>query len=244
MGLWEFEIRASYEYPFIELSRNVSDTPISMWCMWDHELLQIPHRDPELLRQIERAVRKAGRIVDHWVDAHSARLFVLKCTCDRFQSPWNLMDAHQCWDEPPIVYRDGWVNFRVLSFESKGPSALYQDLRERGKAELLRKRELGLDEFPTNVWTHALFRELTARQSEALLTAHRFGYYFSPRAVTANHIAASLGLGRTTYEEHLRKAENRVISTLMPLLEIYSRSNPRRGGLGPKRAEIPRPSKG
>jgi len=225
MGLWELELRASYDYPFIELSRTFPDTPISMWCMWDRELLQIPHQDPELVSHLERAIRKAGRVVDHWVDAHSARLFLLKCTCDRYNSPWDLMDAHRCWDEPPLVYQDGWANFRVLSFEADGPIALYQDLLRQGKAELLRKREIPLDEFPTYVWTHALFGELTGKQSQALLTANRFGYYSSPRSVTADHIATSLGLGRTTYEEHLRKAENRVISALMPYLEIYSKAD-------------------
>jgi predicted DNA binding protein len=222
MGLWEVSLRASYDDPFIDLSRAVPDTPISMWCLWDRELLQISHRDPKVVGQVEKAIRRAGRVVDHWVDAHAARLFLLKCTCERYNSPWNLMDTHRCWDEPPIVYQDGWANFRAISFEADGPRALYEGLRKLGRAELLRKRELPLNVLPTSVWTHVLFGDLTAKQAGALLTAHRFGYYTSPRSVTTEHIATSLGIGRTTYEEHLRKAENRVISTLMPYLEIFS----------------------
>ena len=88
--------------------------------------------------------------------------------------------------------------------------------------ELLRKRELSLSALPTSVWTNVLFGDLTGKQSEALLTAHRFGYYTSPRAITTEHIAQSLGIGRTTYEEHLRKAENRVISSLIPYLQLFA----------------------
>lgn len=224
MGLWEVSLRASYDYPFIELSRAVPDTPISMWCLWDRELLQIPHRNARNSTQVEKAIRRAGRLIDRWEDAQSARLFLLKCTCNRYNSPWDLMETHQCWDEPPIVFQDGWASFRVVSFEGDGPRALYEDLRKRGRAELLQKRELPLNVLPTSVWTHALFGDLTAKQAEALLTAHRFGYYTSPRRATTENIATSLGIGRTTYDEHLRKAENRVISTLIPYLELFSRA--------------------
>lgn len=222
MSLWEVALRASYDYPFIELSRSVPDTPISMWCLWDRELLQIPAHDEGVVRTVERSIRRAGHVVDQWVDSGTSRLFLLRCTCDRYESLWNLIDAHQCWDAPPVIYRDGWANFRVISFEARHPKDLFADLKSRGPAELVRKREIPLSALPTSVWTNVLFGDLTPRQSEAMLSAHRFGYYTSPRSVTTEEIALSLGIGRTTYEEHLRKAENRVISALVPYLEMYS----------------------
>jgi predicted DNA binding protein len=222
MALWEVAMRASYDYPFIELSRSVPDTPISMWCLWNRELLQIPTRDAGVIKTAERAIHKAGHVVDQWVDAGAARLFLLNCTCARYDSIWNMIEAHQCWDAPPVVYQDGWANFRVISFESQNPKALYADLKTRGPAELVRKRELPLSALPSSVWTNVLFGDLTEKQSAALLTAHRFGYYTSPRAITTEHIAQSLGVGRTTYEEHLRKAENRVISALIPYLQLFA----------------------
>jgi predicted DNA binding protein len=228
MGLWEVSLRASYDYPFIALSRTVPDTPISMWCLWDRELLAVPSRDPAVVAPVAKAIRKAGRVIDHWVDAHATQLYLLKCTCERYpNSPWDLIESHQCWDEPPVVYQDGWANFRVVSFDSDPPRRLYEQLRGMGPAELLRKRELPLNVLPTSVWTHVLFGDLTEKQAESLLTAHRFGYYNSPRQVTTEHIASSLGVGRTTYEEHLRKAENRVISALIPYLELFSTSERR-----------------
>lgn len=222
MSLWEVALRASYDYPFIHLSRAVPDTPISMWCLWNRELLQVPTRDTRVIGTVEDAIRKAGHVVDQWVDAGAARLFLLECTCAQYDSIWNVIEAHQCWDAPPVVYQDGWVNFRVISFEPRYPRDLYADLKTRGPAELVRKRELPLAALPTSVWANVLFGDLTAKQSEALLTAHRFGYYTSPRSITTEHIAQSLSLGRTTFEEHLRKAENRVISALIPYLQLYA----------------------
>jgi predicted DNA binding protein len=225
MSLWEVALRASYDYPFIELSRAVPDTPISMWCLWNRELLQVPSRDPKLLKEVEKILRRTGHVVDQWADAKAARLFLLDCTCSRYRnSLWNMIEANQCWDDPPVVYQNGWANFRVISFEADRPKHLFDELRKQGRAELVRKRELSLSVLPTSVWTHVLFGDLTAKQAQSLLSAHRFGYYSSPRQVTTEHIAASLGVGRTTYEEHLRKAENRVISALIPYLELFAMS--------------------
>ncbi len=223
MGLWEVALRATYDYPFIEMSRRVPGVPISMWCLWNRELLQVPTRDPEVLETVTRSIRKAGRVVREWVDARAARIFLLECTCDRYpHSVWNLISEHQCWDAPPVVYRDGWAHFRVISFDAARTRDLYQDLRARGSAELVKKRELSISVLPTSVWTNVIFGDLTTKQSEALLSAYRRGYYSSPRQTTTEEIAASMGIGRTTYEEHLRKAENRIVATLIPYLELFA----------------------
>jgi predicted DNA binding protein len=222
MGLWEFSLRASYDYPFIDLSRSLPGTPISMWCIWDRELLQVPSRDLKVIETVERSIRKAGRVVDEWVDSRSSRIFLLECTCGRYDSLWNVIEAHECWDAPPVIYQDGWANFRVITFLSENARKVYRDFQKRGPAELVRKRELPLTALPSSVWTNVLFGDLTQKQSDALLTAFRFGYYNSPRQVTTEHIATNLGVGRTTYEEHLRKAENRVIAALIPYLQLYA----------------------
>jgi predicted DNA binding protein len=221
VGLWEFALRASYDYPFMDLSRAVPSTPLSMWCLWDRELLHVPRQDVDTISHVEKVIRRSGKLIDRWVDPNSARLFLFKCTCERYDSPWNLFEAHTCWNEPPIVYQDGWASFRVISFDAEHPRALYAQLQTLGRAELIGKRELPLNVPPTSVWAHFLFGELTKRQANAFLTAARSGYYESPRLVTADHIAASLGIGRTTYEEHLRKAEVRLVTALAPYLELF-----------------------
>ena len=108
MGLWEISFRTQYEYPFIRMSGRYPGLPISMWCIWDRELLHVPTQDEETLKSLEKDIRKAGRVVDRWVEAQEARLFLLRCTCDTFDSPWNVWNAHECFDAPPAVYQDGW----------------------------------------------------------------------------------------------------------------------------------------
>ncbi|WP_042665570.1 histidine kinase N-terminal 7TM domain-containing protein [Haloferax sp. ATB1] len=55
--------------------------------------------------------------------------------------------------------------------------------------------------------------DMTDRQREALEAAFRAGYFDWPRDSTAEEVAASLDISSATLHGHLRKAENRLLST-------------------------------
>lgn len=56
---------------------------------------------------------------------------------------------------------------------------------------------------------------LTDRQAEVFRTAVEKGYYEIPRRTTHEDISDELGCAPSTIDEHLRKAESRVLSTLV-----------------------------
>lgn len=56
---------------------------------------------------------------------------------------------------------------------------------------------------------------LTERQVEVFRTAVDLGYYEIPRRATHEDIAGQLGCAPSTVDEHLRKAESRVLSALV-----------------------------
>lgn len=230
MQLWEVSFRSTYEYPFMELSRRFGEAAISMWCVWDRELVRVATEAPELLATVEEELEALGRVTDRWTEGDGTGLFLLRCTCDG-RSPWTLWETHGCTDVPPALYRNGWGYFRVLTFQEDRTRDLFRSFRARGPTELLRKRELPLSALPSSVWVDSLFGELTDRQIEALVKAHRYGHYATPRPVTTEAIAQSVGISRSTYEEHLRKAEKRVLDALMPHLELYAAGT--RGLTGP-----------
>jgi len=222
MSLWEISFRTQYDYPFIKLSGQFPGLPISMWCIWNRELVQVPTVDEGKLKAIEKEIRKAGHIIDRWVEAGESRIFMLRCTCGNLDSPWNVWEAHEFVDAPPAVFRDGWGYFRVISFDESRTRDLFRDMNKRGPTELIRKRELPLTVLPSSVWVNSLFGDLTGKQVDAMLKAHRYGYYNAPREITTESIANGLGVSRSTYEEHLRKAENRIIGNLIPYLQLYA----------------------
>lgn len=56
---------------------------------------------------------------------------------------------------------------------------------------------------------------LTDRQREALELAVEGGYYERPRETTTEAIGEAMGIDRRTVEEHLRKVERRLVTTLV-----------------------------
>ena len=222
MVLWEVSFRMSYEYPFIDITRDLPGTSLSMWCLWNRELLQVLTRNAMVLDRVEKAVHKAGKVVEDWSESETGKIFLLRCTCDKYDSVWNVFDEHRAIDAPPAVFANGWGYWRAITFSEDDIRGLFKALNRRGEVELLRKRELPLSVLPTSVWANSLFADLTGKQMDAVLKAHRYGYYVSPRQITTDNIARGLGLSRSTFEEHLRKAENKLMGSLVPYLQLYS----------------------
>ncbi|MGH9921025.1 MAG: helix-turn-helix domain-containing protein, partial [Nitrososphaerales archaeon] len=60
----------------------------------------------------------------------------------------------------------------------------------------------------------------TSRQAQALVFALESGYYQVPKRVTTEEMATKLRIPRTTYEEHLRKAEGKVLRSIAPYISM------------------------
>ncbi|WP_418284325.1 helix-turn-helix domain-containing protein [Halorubrum sp. DTA46] len=56
---------------------------------------------------------------------------------------------------------------------------------------------------------------LTDRQREVVRTAHRLGYFEYPREADAAEVAATIGIARSTFAEHLAAAQKRVFDALV-----------------------------
>lgn len=74
-----------------------------------------------------------------------------------------------------------------------------------------------------------LFEELTERQLAALRLALEHGYYEQPRQTSLRELAEQTSVARSTYEEHLRKAENKLLTNagqFLRLVTATSEANP------------------
>src|SRR5712691_9814314 len=64
--------------------------------------------------------------------------------------------------------------------------------------------------------------KLTEKQARALLAAFEAGYYEFPRSITTEDVSVSLGIARSTFEQHLNRAEHHVIRAMIPLVRMRS----------------------
>jgi methylated-DNA-[protein]-cysteine S-methyltransferase len=119
---------------------------------------------------------------------------------------------------PPLVWSRGEV---VLNLVAGDPRAVVRISAALGGARIESKRSLAAGRRDGRASDDgALLGRLTRRQAQALTAALGSGYYESPRRVTTEEVARSMGVTRSTYEEHLRAAESHVVKALAPLVRL------------------------
>ena len=72
------------------------------------------------------------------------------------------------------------------------------------------------------VTLNSLVGHLTDKQVDAIVAAYSSGYYQTPRRVNVQTIADRAKVPRTTLQEHLNKAENKLISSIIPQIQLYA----------------------
>lgn len=228
MASWEISFKIKHDYPFIRMSEKYAGTRISMWCVWDREMVHVPLNHEDLMFEVEEYTKEIGRTIESYKPSKDGFVITLRCSCDINKNVWNLTSRNHCVEIHPAVFLDGWGYYRVISFSEEDTKSFFQELSELGQVELLAKKTLHMDAIPYTVWTESFFSRLTDKQMESLVKAYDYGYYTSPRGVTTDSIASSLGISRSTYEEHLRKAENRIMEAIIPYLKLFKAGVPKR----------------
>ncbi|WP_290819012.1 bacterio-opsin activator domain-containing protein [Halovivax sp.] len=109
----------------------------------------------------------------------------------------------------------GRVELELDLSDGQSARSLYDALSRRYHAvELVRYRERErVPRTPRDV-ADRIESELTARQLTALQTAYHAGYYRWPREISGEELAASMDISRSTFHQHLRAAERRVLDEL------------------------------
>lgn len=107
---------------------------------------------------------------------------------------------------------DGRGHFTLVFPADRDPREVLAVVEEdHPDAELVAFRERDRPQrTPREIWA-AVADDLTPRQRTALTKAYVSGFFDWPRRVTGDDLAESMGITRSTYHQHLRAAEDKVI---------------------------------
>ncbi len=122
----------------------------------------------------------------------------------------------------PIRMETGWGVYRVVAIRHSDIKQLFRCLRDDGLSVQVRRKTdfKGLMTSSSEFHATSLLSGLTSKQMDALLTAYVHGYYQIPRKSDLQAIAAFRGVPRTTFQEHLKKAENKIVSAVIPRIQF------------------------
>ena len=114
--------------------------------------------------------------------------------------------------KPVLIKDDGWEEWEVASWEKEEVSRFVSNVkRHMPKFKLVKFVRTGIE----TVFFPKLMPDLTEKQKHSIELAIKEGYYSTPRRVDLRKLAKISKISLATYEEHLRKAEEKLIPQLL-----------------------------
>ena len=251
MTIYEIAFKVQHDCPYNDLSRQMPELTFAHWCNNVRDVLEVSCEDKDIsifeglqknIKALERTL--SVKIIRKSFGIRSAQLVTSGCNCTSVKrSITPLIEKNNCLGMQPMIYKHGWEWYRILAFRQKDVMNLFRELEEFSKFELISRRKIEDASVKEAfvISTNSLVGNLTGKQSFALLTALAQGYYEIPKKISTEEIAKRLDLPRTTYEEHLRKAESKVMKAVGPLLELASSSIKTNGRVLPRSSSHPEP---
>lgn len=215
MGLYQATFRLRHECPYRELSERHADLTIREWYLSDCQVLEVSSTEAsndELRADIEHL----GTVLHESIDESGLHVVMQSCLCSLEGSIIERFEEHNCLYQPPTVHRQGWERYTVIAFDEGNIRALHDELEADRDIEMVSKMSLDETQIPHSLLAPVdqLFEGLTDRQLAAIRLALDNGYYEQPRKASVNELAEQTAVARSTYEEHLRKAQNKIISNV------------------------------
>ena len=233
MTLYETAFRLQHDCPMNELSKRHPELVMSSWCNSETDIFEVSNGGETTPEEIAKELEWLGRAmkskpVRKSVNARGGQVIIRHCGCNNIAAPVSpIFEKNHCLELQPCVYKGGWEYYRVISFSEKDMRRVFSTLEKYCKIEMISRRAMPTEGVKDTmlVSTASLFGGLTRKQIQALIFAVENGYYQVPRKVTTEQMAGKLKVPRTTYEEHLRKAEGKVIRSMVPYISLGPSQN-------------------
>jgi len=228
--MFEVAFRVQHDCPYTRFTIKHPEVRITEWCNNRIHVMEIDVPDIETFTRIEPDLNelllwKGGKILKKNFLAGNLQLIVKSCHCSKIRpNISDIVERNSCLMIPPDIYYGGWEEYRVVGFRDNDYKKMLQELDQIGQVRIIQKRvapeKTIRDTFVVSL--NSVFSRLTERQVNSLIAALEAGYYQIPKKVTTTQIAGTNKVPRTTFEEHLRKAESKVLQAIAPYVRLYT----------------------
>lgn len=114
--------------------------------------------------------------------------------------------------KPVLQDINGYETWEIASWERKEVETFIKKVEKSFENyKLLKFIEIKID----NVFFPRLMPNLTDKQKKAVELAIHNGYYLSPRLIDLRKLASMMGVSLSTFQQHLRTAEEKLIPNLL-----------------------------
>ncbi len=202
---------------------------LAVWCTPRRDIVEIRGPTPGAVRRTRAQIRRgAGPSFEILGEEDLMSRVGFDCPTDFTKNPEAILSAHRALSLHPKVYEAGWKRHRAIALDDSKVPVLFRQLSTLGDLRVDLTRPVSNASLADLVVLspQELLGGLTSKQERAVLLALEHGHYRYPRAASLMEIARRSGAGRATFNEHLRKAEAKILTALAPILALRARPSP------------------
>ena len=221
--MFDVSLKLDHSLPFCGLSRLIPSVSIQRRCNLQGDILEFQASRTEDAEKLEPALRKMLKALGAKLirfNRYSSKNLeaVIGCRCATDNSSVALIEWAGCIPVMPVSYHGGLEHCRMIAFTKDSLNEAIGGLSKVSKVEIESKSVIPRESAKgaITVPVDEFLGTLTRRQLAAFISAMQMGYYSMPKGATIDEIAAKQGMKRSTYEEHLRKAELKILQAVRP----------------------------
>lgn len=224
-------LEVTHDCPYCHLTRRFPDASIVLWCNMRSHVIEIDAESDETIEALEHYFIGDSTTAQTYRQGSKVSIVTRDCNCEEEKSSvCDMIEDSGCWYVPPPTFKGGWEYYRIVSWEKENLTKLVKAIEASGgKVQLKSFAPLG----DHGSWhehlipSDSLLAGLTNKQIRALVEAYQLGYFETPARTDADSMARRFGTSRSTFAEHLRKAEWKVIANMYPVLKMVARDSER-----------------
>ena len=228
MTIVEASLRTTHPCSYQEVSNETRDSTMFRWFDHGRSVLLLSNRTPRGLRRLLALVREVFRATPLAQEEFEALALVPDLGWTDPQSIEGIAGRSGVWIVPPIVIRGTSESCRLVAPGRGELRAFTTGLQRTGPVELLSvSSRADLDAFRdlplTSVRSTA---GMTLAQAQSLVAAGDAGLFDVPSRTRWGAVAAAVGLSRSTFGEHLRKGQRRLLENSLTAVRARAARSP------------------
>lgn len=224
MPATEIRIKARTESPIDRLTERYPSLRIWMWCNFIQDVYEIVSDEREEFNSAVKEFRSIYHVLDETEVSSNVRMITQNCVCTRETTVHDNIQELEILNLMPVFYARGYEYYRLIAFRHEALTELFDRLERQGfTVEVQEKAPFNGMVSDSLVTLNSLMSSLTEKQVDAIVAAYNGGYYQTPRRVNVQTVADREKVPRTTLQEHLNKAENKLISGIIPQIMLHRR---------------------
>lgn len=186
---------------------------------WNADVVVMQARTPEQVKVfLENVRRTQEHPPDIVIEAPLSVVLRLRTPKDGVFAAIMRAGVSVLW---PAIWHDGLEKYHVIARDQAELDRAIRELQTAGPVTVEEVSDVEPGTIAVSAPLSHLVSGLTPRQLNAFRIAVEGGYYETPRKESTAALAARMSVTRTTFEEHLRKAERRVFPRVAAVIDAH-----------------------